>query len=46
MEMLELAGPFGGGFGGITLGQRAWEEREDFYEWEMKACLRERGYAL
>ena len=46
MEILELAGPFGGPFGGTTLGQRAWEEREDFYEWEMKACLRERGYAL
>jgi len=45
-EMIELAGPFGGPFGGVTLGQRAWEEREEFYEGEMRACLRERGYPL
>jgi hypothetical protein len=45
-EMIELVGPFGGPFGGITLAQRAWQERENFYEWEMKSCLRERGYTL
>lgn len=44
MEIVELAGPFGGTFGGVTLGGRAWEEREDFYEWEMKDCLHELGY--
>jgi hypothetical protein len=44
MEIVELAGPFGGLFGGVTLGERAWEEREDFYEWEMKDCLHKRGY--
>jgi hypothetical protein len=46
MEIVELAGPFGGPFGGISLAERARQEREDFYEWEMKACLRERGYPL
>ncbi len=45
-ETIELAGQFGGAFGGISLAQRAWEEREEFYEAEMKACLRERGYSL
>ncbi|MBI3455942.1 MAG: hypothetical protein HY002_09170 [Candidatus Rokubacteria bacterium] len=43
-EMVELAGPFGGPFGGIALARRAWAEREQFYAWEMKACLGERGY--
>jgi hypothetical protein len=28
-EIVELAGPFGGPFGGVTLGQRAWEARDD-----------------
>jgi hypothetical protein len=45
-DILELAGPFGGQFGGVTLGERAQEEREDFYEWEMKDCLRQLGYQV
>lgn len=45
-DTIELIGPFGGPFGGTTLAQRAYEEREEFYAEEMKACLRERGYRL
>jgi hypothetical protein len=45
-DTIELVGPFGGPFGGMTLAQRAYEEREEFYEAEMRACLRERGYPL
>jgi uncharacterized protein YceK len=46
MEIIELAGPFGGSFGGITLAQRAYDEREEVYERELRACLKARGYAL
>ncbi len=46
MEIIELAGPFGGMFGGTTLAQRAWDEREEVYERELKACLAARGYVL
>jgi hypothetical protein len=45
-DMIELTGPFGGPFGGITLAQRAYDEREEFYEREMKSCLRERGQPM
>jgi len=46
MDMVEAVDPFGGPFGGVTLGRRAWEEREDVYEWEMLACLGGRGYEV
>lgn len=46
MEIVELAGPFGGPFGGVTLGRRAWEEREEIYEGELIECLTEKGYRL
>jgi hypothetical protein len=39
-ETIELIGPFGG----VSLARRAYDEREEFYEAEMKACLREHGY--
>jgi hypothetical protein len=49
-DMIELTGPFGapfgGPFGGITLAQRAYDEREEFYEREMKTCLNERGQPM
>jgi hypothetical protein len=45
-DTIELIGPFGGPFGGTTLAQRAYEEREEFYAEEMMACLRERGYTF
>lgn len=46
LEMVDLAGPFGGPFGGIGLGRRAWEERETVYEREVVECLTARGYDL
>ena len=46
MEIVELAGPFGGPFGGITLGRRAWEEREEIYEGELIECLTDKGYRM
>lgn len=46
VEMVDLAGPFGGPFGGVTLGQRSWEAREEVYEGEMVKCLGARGYDL
>jgi hypothetical protein len=45
-ETIEAAGPFGGPFGGVTFARRAWEEREDAHEWEMRKCLGARGYEL
>jgi hypothetical protein len=46
MEMVDLAGPFGGPFGGVTLGQRAWAEREEIYASAVADCLTEKGYAV
>ena len=43
---VELAGPFGGPFGGIGLARRAWNEREAVYAHEMADCLEARGYAV
>ncbi len=44
VDMVAAAGPFGGRFGGVTLGRRAWEEREAVYEQQMTRCLAARGY--
>jgi len=46
VEIVEVAGPFGGPFGGITLARRAWNEREATYAREMTECLAARGYEV
>jgi hypothetical protein len=45
-EIVEVAGPFGGPFGGLTLGQQAWDARDDVYERTMIECLGARGYPV
>jgi hypothetical protein len=46
VEIVEAAGPFGGPFGGVTLAQKAWNEREATYAREMTECLTGRGYEV
>jgi hypothetical protein len=45
-EIVDMAGPFGGPFGGVSLALGAWEARENVYEWEMIQCLGARGYDM
>ncbi len=46
VEIVEAAGPFGGPFGGMTLAQQAWSDREATYAREMEECLAARGYEV
>jgi hypothetical protein len=46
LEIVEATGPFDDPFGGVTLAQKAWDEREADYAREMTECPAARGHEV